>query len=165
MAVPELSELIRRISKALSSMSSSLRGKCETQAQKADALFERLGSALWRRETDWRRRVDSARAGLSMAAVRMRTDRERAAHAAERLSSALATALDKRFAAAAAAVSELSAKLSLLSPYAVLERGYSITTSASGEIIRDASQVRPGETVATRLARGSFESTVASSVA
>jgi len=47
-----------------------------------------------------------------------------------------------------------------LDPAAVLERGYSLTLNRQGEVLRDAGQVREGETVQTRLARGRLESEV-----
>jgi len=162
LVVPVLSELTGRISKAVSSLASSLRGRYETQAQRTDALSVRLGNALWRRETAWRKRLDAARAGLSIAAAGARARCDRAGHAVERLAASLAAALEKRLAADTAKVSELSAKLSLLSPYSVLDRGYSITVSSAGEVLKDASAVRPGDTVTTRLAAGSFSSVVAS---
>jgi exodeoxyribonuclease VII large subunit len=42
----------------------------------------------------------------------------------------------------------------------VLNRGYSITYSANGAVLRDASRVTPGERLRTRLARGEVESDV-----
>ena len=51
-------------------------------------------------------------------------------------------------------------RLELLSPYSVLERGYSLTTDASGEVLRDASAVRPGDMIVTRLCRGEIRSVV-----
>jgi len=47
-----------------------------------------------------------------------------------------------------------------LDPAAVLERGYSLTQNARGEVLRDAASLGEGERVRTRLARGSFESEV-----
>jgi exonuclease VII large subunit len=40
------------------------------------------------------------------------------------------------------------------------ERGYSITTDAAGTVLRDASKVRDGERLHTRLARGTLDSEV-----
>jgi exodeoxyribonuclease VII large subunit len=57
-------------------------------------------------------------------------------------------------------LAQLSASLLSLDPTAVLERGYSITTSADGAVLRDASKVRAGERLKTRLARGEIESEV-----
>ncbi len=57
---------------------------------------------------------------------------------------------------------ELSAvcgKLHVLSPLAVLDRGYSITLR-DGEVVKDAKSLRAGEDVVTRLARGRFRAKV-----
>jgi exonuclease VII large subunit len=54
--------------------------------------------------------------------------------------------------------------LAHLSPQHVLDRGYSITTLAGEEVpLREASRVRPGQTLHTRLASGSLRSVVAGS--
>lgn len=53
-----------------------------------------------------------------------------------------------------------SSRLSLLSPYGVLERGYSLTTTASGEVVRDASRLAAGETLVTRFMKGEARTTV-----
>jgi exodeoxyribonuclease VII large subunit len=57
-------------------------------------------------------------------------------------------------------VRQLSASLLSLDPAAVLQRGYSITTDAGGAVLRDASGVRAGDRLKTRLARGEIESEV-----
>lgn len=46
--------------------------------------------------------------------------------------------------------------LSTLSPLATLDRGYSIVLDDQGQAVRDAGQMRPGERVQARLARGSL---------
>ena len=58
----------------------------------------------------------------------------------------------------------LSEKLALLSPYAVLERGYSLTTDASGRVVKCAADAPVGAKVTTRLASGVLESVVSSSI-
>ena len=52
------------------------------------------------------------------------------------------------------------ASLDALSPLAVLGRGFSIAETAAGEILRDARNVKPNETVKIRLARGKIEARV-----
>ena len=42
----------------------------------------------------------------------------------------------------------------------MLARGYSITYTAAGEVLRDAAQVKPGERLRTALARGEIHSEV-----
>ena len=59
-----------------------------------------------------------------------------------------------------AKLARLQAGLAGLDPAAVLARGYSITYTASGEVLRDAGKARAGERLRTRLARGEVESEV-----
>lgn len=58
-----------------------------------------------------------------------------------------------------------ASKLSLLSPYGVLERGYSLTVTTSGEVVRDASLLAEGETIVTRFMKGEASSTVQTTTA
>jgi exodeoxyribonuclease VII large subunit len=57
----------------------------------------------------------------------------------------------------------LMTKLDTLSPLSVLERGYSITENAGGEIVRNADQAAKGEKLKIRLANGKLEAEVTSS--
>ncbi len=57
-------------------------------------------------------------------------------------------------------VAQRAAQLQALSPLAVLDRGYSITHTARGDVIREAGQVHPGDELITRVARGQLSSTV-----
>lgn len=54
------------------------------------------------------------------------------------------------------------AKLDALSPLAVLTRGYSITQTADGAVLRDASTVQSGDKLKIRLERGKLEAEVTS---
>jgi exodeoxyribonuclease VII large subunit len=55
-------------------------------------------------------------------------------------------------------------RLRLLSPEAVLERGYSITLdAATGAVVRDAAEIRPGQKLTSRLAKGRVSSVVVES--
>lgn len=51
-------------------------------------------------------------------------------------------------------------RLQALSPLAILERGYSITFNQSGALLKDAREVKKGETLRTRLHRGTVYSKV-----
>lgn len=113
MAVPELSELMRRLKEAEAGLANSLRSKGEYYAQRLDHLSDSLSRIL-----------DIYR---------------------ERLEHRLARA---------------SEKLQLLSPYGVLERGYSLTTNAQGQIVRDADTLKRGDKLTTRVAKGSVSSIV-----
>jgi exodeoxyribonuclease VII large subunit len=55
----------------------------------------------------------------------------------------------------------LQGRLRLLGPEQVLARGYSITTdAATGKVLRDAAQVKPGQKLKTRLKSGEVLSEV-----
>ncbi|PSH03915.1 MAG: exodeoxyribonuclease VII large subunit [Acidobacteria bacterium] len=51
-------------------------------------------------------------------------------------------------------------KLAALSPVAILERGYSLIFDANGVLIKDASQLAPGDSIRARLARGELKARV-----
>jgi exodeoxyribonuclease VII large subunit len=61
---------------------------------------------------------------------------------------------------AGAARKELDGRLAALSPLSVLERGYSLTFTSAGQLVREASAIATGEILKTRLARGTVTSTV-----
>jgi len=72
----------------------------------------------------------------------------------------LAFAFSHRVHRCQAHLAELHATLKSVDPTAVLARGYSITYSASGEVIRDSKYVNEGERITTTLAQGRIESEV-----
>ncbi|EGR4133010.1 exodeoxyribonuclease VII large subunit [Vibrio cholerae] len=54
----------------------------------------------------------------------------------------------------------LSEKLDAVSPLATLARGYSVTRTTQGELVRQSTQVKPGDTLVTQLMDGEILSTV-----
>ncbi len=59
-----------------------------------------------------------------------------------------------------ARLDQLAGRLRALSPLAVLGRGFALVTGPGGELVRNAGQVAPGDTVRVRLARGRFQARV-----
>ncbi len=57
-------------------------------------------------------------------------------------------------------IAKISATIEALSPLAVLGRGYSLTQTADGTVVRSETQVQSGDRLQTRLAEGSIWSTV-----
>lgn len=57
-------------------------------------------------------------------------------------------------------MASLARMLALTGPQAVLDRGFSLTTTADGAAVRDAGDIGPGTRIRTRVAQGSFESEV-----
>ena len=48
----------------------------------------------------------------------------------------------------------IGAALEALSPVAILERGYALVFDADGKLVKDVRQVRAGDAIEARLARG-----------
>jgi len=88
--------------------------------------------------------------------ARTRQDRRRLDDLAGQLDRALARGLDGRRHRVAGVVGRLNS----LSPLAVLSRGYSLTLTASGEIVRSARQVAVGDEVGVMLHEGSLAARV-----
>ncbi len=59
-----------------------------------------------------------------------------------------------------AAVEQLAAKLSQLSPLLILDRGYAIVTDDAGNIVKDSAAAPVGSVIQARLARGRLNATV-----
>jgi exodeoxyribonuclease VII large subunit len=85
-----------------------------------------------------------------LVARRLEIDRASLSRAAEQLPSLTVAALG----AARAELNRQSAALSALSPYATLERGYSIVRGPDGSVLRDAATVAAGDALQVRLQRG-----------
>jgi exodeoxyribonuclease VII large subunit len=75
----------------------------------------------------------------------------------ERLAKRSEAAMRQRLAESGAKVTALARELHAISPLATLERGYSITLNDSQQAITDSSQVRKGEELEIRFARGSIQ--------
>lgn len=78
----------------------------------------------------------------------------------DELSDRLPAAMKRQLQQARQHCDHLAARLEALSPWRVLQRGYSLTVTADGQILRHAQQLQPGQTVRTWLAQGAFTSTV-----
>jgi exodeoxyribonuclease VII large subunit len=90
---------------------------------------------------------------------------------ARRILAGIAKELTAREAAMAAAMrtvllqqrsrlEQFSAQITALSPLAILERGYALVFDATGKLLKNAAQVRPGDDISARLAQGTLTATV-----
>lgn len=78
----------------------------------------------------------------------------------ERAEEQLRAAFEARVAESGGRFGQLVGELHALSPLAVLSRGYSLTTRASGEVVRAAAEVSVGDEVVVRLHDGELAATV-----
>ena len=88
--------------------------------------------------------------------TRIQRHRDHLLHLRNRLQSAQ----QSRHSTALQKIAALATQLRVVSPQAVLDRGFSITTNPSGDIVRSANQVKKGDVITTRVADGTIESTV-----
>ena len=70
-------------------------------------------------------------------------------------------AMDRRLQRATERLSKASASLEALSPLSILSRGYTLTETAEGRLIRRVSEVKLGDTIRTRFTDGVIESITA----
>ena len=134
-AVPVMADLQARLTTFGTQLTNALRGKGEWFAQRVDQLSDTFASSL---------SLALAHAERRFASVKPR----------------LAPPLHLRFERERGRLEQLKAKLELLSPYSVLDRGYSLTTAADGSVVRDAANLKPGDLLTTRLAKGEVTSRV-----
>ncbi|HEX6498400.1 MAG TPA: exodeoxyribonuclease VII large subunit [Micromonosporaceae bacterium] len=134
--VPDLAEEVRLIRLARQRLDRAVTGLLDREQHRLDAV--RTRPALAQPETLLRQRAEQ------VTALRDRADRC-VRHRLERADTELHHTL---------------ARLRALSPAATLERGYAIVQRADGVVVRDADQVKPGEAVRIRVARGELSATV-----
>lgn len=130
--------------------------RIETAAQTVDALSRRLRHPAERLRASRERILQLVLRLASAGARRLDATAFRVREAPPRL----AAAWGRRHDAAGARIAQLAASLASLDPQAVLARGYSLTTRASGELLRDAHHAVEGEALRTTLSQGWVESTV-----
>jgi exodeoxyribonuclease VII large subunit len=128
------------------------------RAQRLDDLAFRLAANYQSVLRDYTRRLDVAASRIrhfdfrrSLALTRARLDAAR---------QALLRSTRASLAGSQVRLEKLSAKLDALSPVKILERGYALVFDARGALLKDAGQLKPGERVSARLARGSFSAEV-----
>jgi exodeoxyribonuclease VII large subunit len=179
--VPDAAELERRVNELANGVNRCLRNFLDRGRARVRAVSERtLGRELLTRlqeasqRIDWRRdlllrqahrRVSDARAQLGQIAAELRRHDPAGEIAIRR---GRLNELSRRLPNCAAAASLTKRKqferveriLAVLGPQATLARGYSITTDASGNVVRVIAQVKPGGRLHTRVSDGEFQSQV-----
>jgi exodeoxyribonuclease VII large subunit len=128
-----------------------------------DELLMRVGGLAQRATREALRRIEYAMQTVDALARRLVHPRERLRTSRQllgQLATRLALAAARRMDFFDAQIARLKASLGSLNPEAVLERGYSLTRTAQGEVVRNAAKVQVGERLTTTLAKGWLESEV-----
>ncbi|MDN5680504.1 MAG: exodeoxyribonuclease VII large subunit, partial [Ewingella sp.] len=130
-------------------------------ARQQTALFKlrrRLDEAMQNQLRQMLRRIDRLQQRLNQQQPQSRIHRaqQRVQQLQYRLQQALALQLSNSRQRFGTACTQLEA----VSPLATLARGYSVTTTPKGELLKKTTQTAPGDTLKTRLADGWIESEV-----
>ena len=175
LVVREKLAVVRAVVELNARLRQALQGQLERHRERVEALARRrVLTDPARALRDHHRRVDDLRGRLAAAA---RGRRRELAHRVELATNALSSLhplarithgravlgqLQERLAAAASHRAKVSqhtfaaavGRLQSLSPLAVLGRGYSLTRTTSGAVVRRAAQVAPGDAVEVLLGEG-----------
>lgn len=121
-------------------------------------IQDRIGDALRRQAIVARQRLAglASRRAFRLPLERVRESERRLDEFDQRLATAGQRLLDRRRDSLVA----IAGRLKALSPLNVLTRGYSLTQTAAGDVLRDAAVLRVGDTITTKLSRGSVSSIV-----
>ncbi|HTV60133.1 MAG TPA: exodeoxyribonuclease VII large subunit [Verrucomicrobiae bacterium] len=123
-------------------------------AQQQGALLAALERILGRK-----RRLENA-VQLRFTAIDMGARMARLRAAVEQRAAALDAAVERMFAAKRRLFQAAAVQLDERSPLRILERGYAIAYDGAGNVLRSPEQVKAGDEIAVRLARGTLDATV-----
>jgi exodeoxyribonuclease VII large subunit len=110
-----------------------------------------------REQTRYRERIDGLRVRLGHSAQQTLFRRQQRL---DELQQRLRRACAEQTGCAAETLQRLQVQLRALSPLAVLERGYSVTRTPEGKVVRSAEALQSGDALLTRLAEGEVRSRV-----
>jgi exodeoxyribonuclease VII large subunit len=167
-------DLDRRLQRAVRYRLLMARQELTDRAQ--HGAFARMMDGIYRRQQkldEQRYRLEKAerqllerchrRCEAVAAAVRHYDARRRLAAIRQQLAaqvSSLAAVTHTRLLQSRSALDRHTASLEALSPVAILNRGYALVFDTSGQLVKDAARLKPGDDVSARLARGQVRARV-----
>jgi exodeoxyribonuclease VII large subunit len=128
---------------------------------------QRVDDLIYRMEKAERRIIDQQRRRweLAAAAVRHYDARRRLVAMREQLesrTSSLASVFKTLLLQRRSRLELLAGQLDALSPLAILERGYALVFDSSGALIKDAAQVKTGDDISAKVAKGTLQARITS---
>ena len=142
-ATARLRDLLARRQQRLDELQFRMESAFSRQREQCSAKVQQLTSALLRHDPSHKLRVQQ--------------------ELVRALESRLMRSMTSRLETSRSHQQHVAARLQGLSPLAVLGRGYAVVFSEDGKLLQDAATTRPGEQLTTRVAKGSFTSTVVES--
>ncbi|UPQ87391.1 exodeoxyribonuclease VII large subunit [Vibrio sinaloensis] len=130
----------------------------QRQSQQLDELSARLQRAISKRIDVQQQKLQQQQHKIALHSPIKRLANQQAS--LQRLEQKLLDAMDRKLLNARHQLALAAEKLDTVSPLATLKRGYSITQTAHGRVITQATDVKTGDTLVTRLSDGEVRSTV-----
>ena len=126
---------------------------------------QKVDDCTFRLERGERQALEQMRRRLEMASAAVRHYDLRRVLAGIRAeleagTAALASAMRNQLLLHKLRLERMGRALETLSPLAILERGYALVLDGSGQLVKDAEQVKPGEEISARVARGEIRAVV-----
>ena len=157
LAVPVKAELETQIARLGSRLGGSLQNRALVLRERIPGFRQAIAHALRTGLQQRQQRIDEAALTLSHRLQSAAAEqRQRLPGLQQTMTYRLQNAVTER----KQNVRRLEVQLRALNPLAVLDRGYSLTQTANGRVVRDATQLKKGDAIRTRLAKGTFISEV-----
>jgi exodeoxyribonuclease VII large subunit len=157
LAVPVKAELETQIARLVARLGGSLQNQVHVLRERIPGFRQTMTQALRAGLQQRQQRIDES-------ALRLTHELKNAVLVLRQRLPGLQQTMTHRLESAVAErkqnLRRLEVQLRALSPLAVLDRGYSLTQTADGKVVRDAAQLKKGEVMRTRLAKGTVVSEV-----
>jgi exonuclease VII large subunit len=157
LAVPVKAELVMRITRLAARLGGSLQNQAHILRERIPGFRQTMVQTLRACLQQRQQRVDEAALRLTHELKNaVAAQRQRLPHLQQTMAHRLESAVAER----KQNLRRLEAQLRALSPLAVLDRGYSLTETETGVVVRNATDVKTGDRIKTRFAKGSVTSEV-----
>ncbi len=151
LAVPVKAELEAELKKTAARISGALQNKVLILKERIPAQKQNMIHALRNDLRQTQQRIDEAALSLSH---RLQTAVTEQRQHLPRLQQMILHCLENAVIEKRLKLERIRVQLRALSPLAVLERGYSLTQTVDGTVVRDAGAVKTGSVLKTRVAKG-----------
>lgn len=157
LAVPVQNELQTQVSRLAARLGGSLQNRALVLREKIPGLRQSMKQSLRASVQQRQQRIDEASLRMTHELKNAITDQKQRLPS---LQQSMAHCLQSAVAESRQNLRRIEVQLRTLSPLGVLERGYSLTATETGEVVRDASKIQTGDRLKTRFAKGTIISEV-----
>ena len=151
LAVPVKAEIENQISRLRSRLGGALQNRALLRRERIPALQKAMVHALRNSVRQTQQKIDESAQTLS---YRLQTAVAEQRQRLPQIQQTMKYRLENSVQEKRRSIQRIEAQLRALNPLAVLDRGYSLTQTAGGDVVRDATAVKSGDVLKTRVAKG-----------